>query len=126
MSALMIGAVGALLVYCAEHFDTWLCLVGIILTVLCAFFVASFRALRRGIHSHLEPDLVRLLRGPRALKQWVAFLVFEFVLLVSWVRLLWCHEPTWRPVWVIIGLVASALTVYWLRFADRTVGRRNA
>ncbi len=126
MSGIFLAAIGVLAVYSLDHFNLWVCLGGLILTGTTAYMIASFRALRRRIHEHMDPVSVQFLRGPRGLKQWPAVLVILGLFVVLWISLLIDKVPSMAWLWIGLGVLCLGLSYYWLWRADHPVQESDA
>src|SRR5215211_9024308 len=73
VTSLWAAAIGGLLIYCLDHFDARLAVLGIILTDIAMYFAASFRALRRRIHDRMSSELRELHIGHFPIRQWHLF-----------------------------------------------------
>jgi hypothetical protein len=118
MGGIMLGAIGGLALYAIDHSSLWICLGGLFVTVVTGFLLASFRAIRRRLHAHMDPHLVDLLRPPHGFKQWPWILGLLAVLAVVWVRLLCIANKHLCILWVILGIVSVVLLIHWFRRAD--------
>ena len=117
VTSLWAAAIGGLLVYCTQHFDRWLALLGLILTVCAMFFAASFRRLRRRVHDRMSEMKYRnraLFESDRLFRQWNVFLVLFLILTVSWVRLFVLECGRLSELWIIVGVIATAfIALFW-------------
>jgi hypothetical protein len=114
VTSLWAAAIGGLLVYCTQHFDWWLALLGLILTVCAMFFAASFRRLRSRVHDRMSTRNRALFESDPLFRQWNVFLVLFLVLTVSWVRLFVLECGRLSEVWIVVGVLATAwITLIW-------------
>ncbi len=118
MTALVAAGAAGLLVYSNENPDPYLCLGGIFVTNVGVYLTASFRGLRRKVHIHLDDEIIKVIR-PSKLRQWPILLLAVAVLLAAWVGLLCKIEPNRALIWVLIGVLAFVLDVYWIIWADK-------
>jgi hypothetical protein len=103
---LLTGGNGALYIYCFKNFHPWLCALGVILTILMAYFVASFRSHRRTIHAKLrilDQEAYNVACNPSKLKQWYAILVVLALFAFSWFHLMDAHYSDLRWLWILLG-----------------------
>jgi len=109
VTSLWAAAVGGLLLYSGEHFDAWVALFGLGLTVSAMYFAYSFRLLRRRVHNAMAPELRQLfLHGP-GLRQWDVFTLVFLGLVILWGRLLIQNSRRWWPVWLLAAVLAAAV-----------------
>lgn len=125
VTTLLGGGNGALLVYSSSQssFDAWFCAMGIFLTVLMAYFVASFRAQRRIFHDLLaekDEETFAYARNPSQLKQWPAFMLVIALFLGSWFRLLDINIQRWRCCWILGAILCFALCAAFMIWAERS------
>ncbi len=109
VTSLWAAAVGSLLVYLAEHFDPWLAVFGLSLTVCAMYFAFSFRRRRRKVHAAMPSDLRRLLVKGRGLRQWDIFLLLFLGLTFLWGKLLIQNSRNSWPLWLAVSIVAGGL-----------------
>ena len=118
VTGLWAAGTGGLFLYVRDHFDPWLSVFGILLTVGGMYFAKSFRAMRRQVHERMTSE-VRILHVSRlGFRQWDAFLVLFLALVVLWTRLLLEKSSSCSPGWIALGLVA-AVVVLWLWYSER-------
>jgi len=117
VTGLWAAGVGGLLLYVTEHFDLWLALFGLLLTVGGMYFARSFRVLRRRVHKQMTTEVRNLHVSSSGFRQWDAFLVLSSALLALWTRLMVEHSPSCWPLWIVIGLVA-AVVILWLWWSE--------
>jgi len=118
VTSLWAAAIGGLLVYCTQHFDRWLALLGLFLTVCAMFFAASFRRLRRRVHDRMSHRNRALFESACLFRQWNVFLVLFLILTVSWVRLFVLECGRRSELWIVVGVPATiciALSWYFGR-----------
>lgn len=125
MIAFVTAGIVGLLLYSSEHPDLWLCLSGIVATNIGVYLVASFRALRRKINTQLDPEIVEIIR-PIKLRQWPILLLVVLLVLVAWIKLLNDIKPDWIYYWVITGIIAFALDVFWVIWADSSPRKKES
>jgi hypothetical protein len=112
------AAIGGLLLYVREHFDLWLAVFGVLLTVGGMYFAKSFRALRRQVHKRMSAEVRILHVSSLGFRQWDAFLVLFLALVGLWTRILLEHSSADSPFWIALGLVA-AVAVLWFWWSER-------
>lgn len=118
VTGLWAASVAGLLLYVREHFDLWLAVFGVILTVGGMYLAKSFRALRRQVHERMTPEVRSLHVSSLGFRQWDAFLVLFLALVGLCTRLFLEHPSSCSPVWIALGLVA-AVVVLWLWWSER-------
>ena len=118
VTGLSAAAVGGLLLYVRDHFDPWLAVFGVLLTVGGMYFAKSFRALRRQVHKRMTKKVRILHVSSLGFRQWDAFLILFLALVGLWTRLLVEHSSSCWPVSIVLGLVA-AVVVVWLWQSER-------
>ncbi len=101
VTSIWVVLIGGLLVYCVEHFDSWLAVLGLFFTAYPIFFARSLRKLRKRIHCQLPQWLAELHVSRTKIRQWDAFCFIFLVLAVSWGHLLLINgsgalTPVWR------------------------------
>lgn len=88
-------------------------LLGAWLTLLTAYYAASFRALRHTLHNRMNTDEGRFLRGHRRrsyLPQWPLFFFTLAAVELAWLHLFW--ESGMREQAIVGGIVASPVFAY--------------
>ena len=96
VTSLWAAAVGGLLVYSGEHFDPWLAVFGLVLTVCAMYFAYSFRKYRRKVHERMPESFQRLVvfQG-RGFRQWDVFLLIFIALVFLWGKVLVQNSFSW-------------------------------
>jgi hypothetical protein len=122
VTSIWVAALGGLLVYCIENFDTWLTVLGLLFTVCPMFFATSFRELRQRVHRQLPRELAELHVSRARIRQWDVFCLIFLVLAVSWARLLLINSWELRWSWVALTLIA-VLVICWLWKVSRDATR---
>lgn len=123
VTSIWVVVIGGLLMYCVEHFDSWLAVLGLLFTMCPMFFARTFRELRKRIHRELPRDLAELHVSPHAsplkIQQWDVFCLIFLVLAASWARLLLinCWELRWW--WFALTLFVG-LVICWLWKVSRS------
>lgn len=109
VSSIWATAIGGLLVYCNEHADVWLDIVGLILTPIAMFFAYDFRRLRRRIHKNMDKSVERLYVSGAPFTQWDALAIVFLSLTVLWTRQLIRDFAIYTPTWIILTVIVTAL-----------------
>lgn len=120
MSGILFGAIGALGIYLIEHFNFWLCLSGLLITLIVSFLIASFRATRKQIHASLNPNVVNLILTPKGFKQWPVYLLLLFLINTLWVVLLIVNKSKLTLLWILLGFISMFFAGYWFNKSGKT------
>jgi threonine/homoserine efflux transporter RhtA len=118
VTGLWAAAIGGLFLYVRDHFDLWLAVFGVLLTVGGMYFAKSFRALRRQVHERMSTEVRLLHVSSLGFRQWDMFLVLFLALVGLWTRLLLKHSSSCSLLWIALGLVA-AVTLLWFWWSER-------
>ncbi|MEK6726679.1 MAG: hypothetical protein AABY54_09060 [Deltaproteobacteria bacterium] len=114
VTSLWAAAIGGLLVYNTEHFDMWLSIFGMGMTVCAFFFAASFRKVNAQVQEKMPEGMRLLFRSPPGFRQWNGFLLMFLSLDVLWVMVLTKNMHELICIWAIFGAIAGgAILCYW-------------
>ena len=119
MGGILMGLISGLAIYAEDHPSLWISLAGLFLTGIVAFLIASFRAIRRRLHTQLDAEVVDLLRPPTPFKQWPVFLLLLAGLSIVWVRLAIVEAHSLWYLWVALGLANGIGMLIFFLMADR-------
>lgn len=116
VTTILTGSVSGLVAYSytvkVGDLDRFVLYLGFVLTWLTVYYAASFRELRRLLHTKIQDKEEKdfLLDPPHKLKQWPVFLLAFFALAVALVIL--CLKHGWCINAIVFGTITAAIFVY--------------
>lgn len=120
VTTIMGAGIGGLLVYSKDNFDTFLALVGFILTVIAVYFASSFRDLKHRCEKYYSKEIKEVLSNWK-LSQWGVYILIFILLGLLWIKLLIEKKPELRCLWIIVGTIGIGSMIY---FGYKSRGRR--
>jgi len=125
VTSIFASAIGALLAYSYSDFHLPIAIAGLFFTIIPIYFGASFRELRYRMSKHLDMSIQNALSEGRSLYQWQFFVSIFIAFQLLWVMLLTQKLSQFWMVWVLLGFMSFAVSV-WLAFigkhtVDKTV-----
>lgn len=120
VTGIFAGADGGLLLYAfSTEKPAWIvCVIGISLTVLAVYFIASFRSARRIVHSKMKDEDIQIARGAPFLKQWRIFVLFWVAMLCFWFGLLIYNYTLRFFLWLVLGFIILLFMLISAYLAD--------